>query len=141
MSYLINNLKFVGVKLFPKSTSKKLKDFNKTSLAKFLEMDLPTLSRWISGQNPMSRINLIRITRKLSEYFKVEITPEVLQHESLEVYLSHHRSTNYSFSEFEKYLVADKPNLLDEINFFLKKHELLQPIIFELLKMYDKSKY
>lgn len=139
MYYLSINLKYIGYTLFPKPKSKKLKDFNKTDMAKFLEMDLPTLSRWISGQNPISKINLIRIATKLSDYYKMEITPELLSNHSLETYLETHHPKQYVFLDVEKSIVADKRSIIDEINFFLNKHRELQPIIYELLLKYDKK--
>ncbi len=141
MSHFINNLKFIGYTIFPKKNSKKLKDFNKTKLAEYLEMDLAALSRWVSGNNPISKINLNRIAKRTSEYFKIDIPPDVILKGNLKKYIDKHKTTTikYIISEPERSIIADRSSLIEQINFLLNKHKEIQPIIFELLNKYDKK--
>ncbi len=136
MSYLIDNLNFIGYCLFPKLKSKKLKDFNKSDLANFLEIDDGNLSHWLKGDNPISKTNLFRICNKLSDYYNLKITPEIIMNQSLEKYLSDYRP-KYNIADPSN-LIKDSFELIEKITFLLRKHTHLQSLIYQLLKYYDE---
>lgn len=72
MTQIIKNLTFFCNKVFPKVSSKRLKDCNRFLFAKYLEVDYTALSKWLNNQNPISKINLQRISNKASDFFKMK---------------------------------------------------------------------
>lgn len=139
MSYLIINLNFIGYKLFPKLMSRKLNDFNKTALANFLEIDDGNLSHWLHGNNPISLINLSRICRKLSEYYNLTITPEIMQTQNLEIWLKEHQ-LKYQFPEQPLSLIKDAPDLLENITFLSELLTINQTLSPKSLTIHHKKK-
>jgi transcriptional regulator with XRE-family HTH domain len=139
---LINNIIFIGLRISPKYKDNKLKNFNQSELAKYLEVNPSNIGRWINFVVPVSNTNIKRIANKASNLFNIEITPDILLTKNLETYIKEKTSHKYLSSKNKPTIIRESydQNLLDLIIELLKKYPDLQLNIYELLKQYENLK-
>ena len=126
---LLENLRFFGEQFAPSDHI--TGSFHQGIVCRFLAINQSNLSNWKHNIKPVARTTIIRMADKLSQYFAVHITPEMLVSRSI--------SDVIDLATFTPDIEQNTNGIDEKLQHLLNKYpEMKRPILLQL-QLYDKK--